>query len=169
MSSGSGPRAASQAGATQHERFSAEREHLLRAQRAGSAPGHADLVAVALLVSCALGAALWLVGTPPADGPVSSAMLVGGLLGSGSVALMSAGRPSPWWPLPGSWWVWRLAVLSGPLAAQAIYVGLIELLDVLPATQSDRLLLGFVAGVAIWRFVRPARLVAVAPEPVPWR
>jgi hypothetical protein len=170
MTSGSGPQAARQAYIAAHERFAAESERLRRAEWARSAPGSLDLIIVSVLVAGALAAAVWLVGTSPEDGPFSAVMLVGGALGSGCPALVSVGHPSPWWRMPGSRWVWRFAALSGAFAAQAVFllVGGSGWLDILPAGQSDRLLIGFVVGAATWRCMHRLRVVAT-PESAPWR
>jgi hypothetical protein len=171
MSSGSGRQAGSPAYEArreyeaQRERFAAERERLLLAR---ATPGYLDLGILSALVCGALAAAMWLLGTAPTHGRFSAMMLLGGLLGSGCPALVSVGRPSPL----GSRWLWRAAALSGAPAALSVFAlfGGDGMLDVVPETQGDRLLIGFAAGVATWRALRPARLVSVsAPEPLAWR
>jgi hypothetical protein len=165
MSSGLGPREAQQAYVAEHERLHAERDSLLRTDRLRSAPGYGDLVVLGCVVLGALVAAVWLVGTRPTDGRLNAALLVGGLLGSGSAALVSVGRPSAWWPLPGARWIWRGVALSGPVAALAVAV----LVDgwfqhALLPTLTDRLLIGFAAGAAASRLMRAPKGVAV-PTP----
>lgn len=167
MSSGLGPREAKRAYVGEHERLHAERDRLLRSDRLRSAPGYGDLVLLGCVLWGALVAAVWLVGTRPTDGHLNAALLIGGLLGSGSAALVSVGRPSGWWPLPGARWIWRGAALSGPVAALAIAL-LVDgwFQDALPPTQTDRLLIGFAAGAAAWRLMRAPRGVTV-PTPRP--
>lgn len=113
----------------------------------------------------ALVAAVWLLGADVTDERLSVIMLTGGLLGSGSAALMVIGRPSRWWPIPGARWMSRFHAVSGVIAAQGVYLLLgNEPLDALPAAQSDRLLVGFVAGIAAWKFLSPHRTVVVSFE-----
>jgi hypothetical protein len=162
MSSGLRPRAARQAYAAEHEHLRGERERLLRNEWIRSAPGYVDLVVLGCLVLAALVAAVWLVGTRPTDPHLNAALLVGGLLGSGSASLVSVGRPSGWWPIPGARWIWRVAALSGPVAAQVVAVlvdGWFE--GALPTTQPDRLLVGFASGAAAWRLLGTARVMVV--------
>src|SRR4051794_10177237 len=136
MTSGSGPQEARRLEA-EHERLRALR---LREDWLRSVPSHLDVIAVACLVSGAVVGAIWLVGTRATEGRLDAALLVGGLLGSGSAALVLAGRPSPWWPSPGARWIWRGGALSGLGAAQVVGVLLEGWVEATLGTPSDRLL-----------------------------
>jgi hypothetical protein len=122
-------------------------------------PGYPDLFVMALLTSGGLVAAVWLVGTQPSGSSLSVAMIVGGVLGSAPGALAGV-----WRPVFASWgtrapatalWLWRACVLVGPLVAGQLSLVLAgNILGVgLPATQPDRILLGFAAAAIAWRYL----------------